>query len=194
MNHPHKFYKTAIAVALFSTTVASAQRVQHRNHGFYSDLLVGLAHQQIDVECDDNYRASYDDSCTSFDGTLNLGYQFTPSFALEAGLSGFTGQILGKYIHPISPCNDLFLKAGIGFSCYETTTTTTWYYGNQASSSNKTEEYHFEGMAMIGAGASHWLNDRWALTGELNYAANSISSKKTRIQVATAKVGVSYHF
>lgn len=159
----------------------------HRIQGAYIDLLAGYGGYKISGS---KFR---DSEKNGFMSVLNAGYQFNPNFALEVGL-GYSARLSGKFILPISGDTDVYAKAGIGYGFVSVKETIRLTSSGGSQTFEKTKNTGAYLIGSIGAGASHWLNDRWAITGEVNYLTNSIGSGDFSMSAVEAVAGASYHF
>lgn len=186
--------KTTVMIPLLlgalSSSAASHHRISpqkgHRVQGAYVDLLAGYG--QYDIS-----GGRFKDSDNSgLAGVLNIGYQFSPNFALEVGL-GYSARLSGKFILPMNCDTDAYAKLGLGygFVTVKETTTFTNAYGSRTTRTENTDAYM---VANLGAGVNHWFNDRWAMSGEVNYITNSIGSGDFDMRAVEAVVGATYHF
>lgn len=189
-----KTLKTALMLPLLVGALSNTSAAQHRAttpsghriQGVYGDLMAGYGSYDI------SGGQFKDSSENGLAGVLNLGYQFNQNIALEIGL-GYSARLSGKFILPVNCNTDVYAKLGLGYgvvSVKETTTLTT-SSGTQTIKSENTGAYL---VGNIGAGASHWFSDRWAMTGEVNYVSNAIGSDDFDMNAVEAVAGVSYHF
>lgn len=171
--------KGLITLLGLSTLCASAMTFAagHVDHGAYADLGAGYGKTNIDYMGAKN---------KGFAGTANLGYQFTPMLAVEAGVTGYQRKIndvrsynthlAAKGIVSLGDKVDVFGKLGAA-------------YVHGVSAVTETDMHKVR--PYVGAGVSYYLTDNLAATVQ---AEATTKYKKELPAMYAATAGLTYKF